>query len=81
MFLGVDYAPGILTVLHYVSLKNQVQHDKECTASFLWLYQDPLSQVVMVCLAIILLYPLAVPIFYALFLVAHVRKDVSMRSY
>merc|ERR1712013_610755 len=31
----------------------------------------------MVCIAIMLLYPFAVPIFYALFLVAHVRKNAD----
>ena len=74
---GVDYAPGILAMTHHLTESLQNQVNKQSYHSLKAKCQVPMANIVMECLLLGVLYPLAVPICYGIFILARIRGKVG----
>ena len=78
---GIDYIPGILTVTHHLteSLNNQVNQYKSDKNLYCFHHKVPPANIFFECFLVGVLYPLAVPICFIIFIMARIRGEVCHR--
>ena len=77
IYSGVDYAPGILAMTHHLTESLQNQVNRQAFHNLRNKTQVPMVNIVLECLLLGVLYPLAVPICYGIFILARIRGKVG----